>query len=57
MQSPKCQKMSLKSEQPAKNSNAVTWNSPRLFLDGSIAWNCETLTRGEVCSEERETPF
>lgn len=57
MQSPKCQKMSLKSEQPAKNSNAVTWNSPRLFLDGSIAWNCKTLTRGEVCSEERETPF
>ena len=57
MQSPKCKKISQKSEQPAKNSSAVTWNSPRLFLDGSIPWNYETLTRGEVCSEKGETSF
>ena len=33
MESPKCRKTSLRSEQPARNRNAVTWNSPRLFLE------------------------
>ena len=47
MQSPKCKKISQKSEQPAKNSSAVTWNSPRLFLE---LW--DTHKRGSMFREK-----